>query len=106
MKLRNRDGTPVDPVPFLVVALLAFAVCYSYGPAYFAALGFDIAVGVAASTAAFLGATAVSYYRLVWATRPERPTVASPESRLYRLVLATLACLAAIVLLALPLVAA
>ena len=39
MRLRNRDGSPVDPVPFLVLAAMAFAVAYSFGPIYFDALG-------------------------------------------------------------------
>ena len=51
MRLRNRDGSPVDPVPFLVLAAMAFAVAYSFGPIYFDALGVSLVPALALSTA-------------------------------------------------------
>ncbi|WP_415380286.1 hypothetical protein [Halosimplex sp. TS25] len=104
MKLRNREGTAVDPVPFLVVTGVAFAVAYSYGPLYFAALGLPIGYGVAVSTALFLAATAGTYYRLVWTLRPSHREEVPVGDRFERLVLATVACVGVIGLLALPLV--
>lgn len=105
MDLPNRDGTPIDPVPFFVVTAVAFATCYSYGPVYFVELGFRLVTGVVLSTVAFLGATAAGYYRLVWTGQPAaRRAEVSPGSRLWRLVLLMLVGLGLVVLLALPLV--
>ncbi|WP_436911149.1 hypothetical protein [Halosimplex marinum] len=105
MEFRNREGEAVDPVPFLVVTGTAFAVAYSFGPGYFAALGLSLRGGVVASTGAFAAATAGTYYRLVWTLSPTRREEVPVGDRFERLVLATLACLGLLVLLALPLVA-
>ncbi|WP_224448322.1 hypothetical protein [Haloprofundus salilacus] len=70
MRLGNRDGSPIDPVPFLVVASLAFAVAFAFGPAYGLSFGLSLTVAVALSAVAFLGALALAYYRLVWSVNP------------------------------------
>ncbi|MFC7082051.1 hypothetical protein [Halorussus caseinilyticus] len=43
MRWGNRFGTPVDPVPFLVVAALGFLLCYTFGPSYLMAFGAELA---------------------------------------------------------------
>ena len=57
---RDRDGTPVDPVPFLVVAASAVLVVCSGGPPYLLALGLTrpVAVGLALAVAAVAGGRA------------------------------------------------
>ncbi len=70
VKPTNKRGEPVDPVPFLVVALLAATAVLSLGPVYL--LGFDIAydraigvsVGLAVST------VMIAYYRFIWTASP------------------------------------
>lgn len=104
MPLRNQEGTPVDPVPFLVVAATAFATCYSFGPLYFVALGTDLATGVLTSTGVFLAATGGAYHQLVWTARPDVRAAVDPARRLWRLVLGAAVGIAVVVLLALPLV--
>lgn len=104
MPLRNQEGTPVDPVPFLVVTATAFAICYTFGPLYFVALGTDLTTGVLTSTGVFLAATGGAYHQFVWTTRPDVPTVVDPSRRLWRLVLGAAVGIGVIVLLALPLV--
>ncbi|WP_436926844.1 hypothetical protein [Halosimplex amylolyticum] len=103
MKLRNREGAAVDPVPWFVVTAAAFAVAYSFGPGYFAALGLPIRDGLVVSTGLFLAATAGTYYRFVWAVSPEHRTEVPVGDRFERLVLATLGCIGVVALLALPL---
>lgn len=105
MHLPNRDGTPVDPVPFLVVSLMAFAVSYAFGPMYFSALGLPLDWGVALSTGAFLGASGVAFHRYVWSFDPAIRDEVPASDRFRRLILAAVCCVGAILLLALPLVA-
>ncbi|MFB6152064.1 MAG: hypothetical protein ABEJ40_09695 [Haloarculaceae archaeon] len=106
MHLKNRWGTTVDPVPFLVVAATAFAACYSFGPGYLLSLDLSIEPALAGSTAAFLLVLAVAYYRLVWTYRPAVREVVPVGVRFRRLVLAVVAGAGLVVLLALPLFAA
>lgn len=105
MQFRNDRGTPVDPVPFFVTAGTAFAGCYSFGPAYFRALGLALPLAVGVSTAVFLGTVVVSYHQLVWTARPERRGEVPVEQRLRKFVLGTLIGIAVVVLLSLPLLA-
>lgn len=102
MKLTNRDGTPVDPVPFFVVASLAFLVSFSYGPFYCMALGLSLSWGFVVSGVVFLLVAGASYYRLVWTARPELRGEISAEKRLWRLCYAILVGIALLVLLLLP----
>lgn len=102
MKLTNRHGTPVDPVPFLVVSSLAFLVSFSYGPIYLLALGFSLPIAVAISTVLFVCATAAAYHQMVLTTRPELRGEIPPERRLRRLVYAAAVLLALLALLSLP----
>lgn len=70
MRLGNRDGTPVDAVPFLVAASLAFALTFAFGPAYGLTLGLSLPVAVAASGVVFVVAAVGAYHRLVWTANP------------------------------------
>ncbi|MDR5673763.1 putative membrane protein [Halalkaliarchaeum sp. AArc-CO] len=70
MQLRNREGTPIDPVPFLVAALLAATIAIAWGPVYLLEFGVDLAVAVAVSVAVAAVSVAVAYYRLVWTANP------------------------------------
>ncbi len=105
MKLTNRHGTPVDPVPFFVVTSLSFLVSFSYGPFYCIALGLSLSWGFVVSGAVFLLATGASYHQLVWATRPELQGEIPANQRLWRLFYAILVGIALLVLLLLPFLA-
>lgn len=102
MGLRNREGRPVDPVPFLVVALLAGLLIYSFGPLYLQALGVAVDYGLAACTGVFLATTAIAYYTMVWTSRPDVDAVAGGIS-FGQLWYGILILIALTVLLALPL---
>lgn len=105
LQLRNKHGTPVDPVPFLVIALLGITVVYSYGPIYLtelgASLGFALAVCTGIGTATTLGA----YHRYVWTARPDLRAEVPVAHRLRRLVYGVVIGIAVIVLFSLPLIA-
>ncbi|MFB6123782.1 MAG: hypothetical protein ABEJ78_10030 [Haloferacaceae archaeon] len=103
MKLRNRRGTAVDPVPFLVVAAMAFLVSFSYGPIYCHAVGLRGAAVLGVPAGAFLVACGVAYHRLVWTARPDLRGEVPAERRLARLFYAALAGILVLVGLTLPL---
>lgn len=71
MRLRNRDGVPVDPVPFAVVVGLTFMALLSFGPLYGQALGLPLEAAIAISGALFAVAAVVAFYRQVWTARPD-----------------------------------
>ncbi len=99
---RNREGTPVDPVPFLVVSLTAFLITHAWGPLYLLALGFTTAESLVALTALLVVVVAVAYYRLVWLVDPEKPRVASADQRLSYLFYAIVIGFVLLALLAAP----
>lgn len=103
MRLRNRSGTPVDPVPFLVVAALAFLLCYSCGPLYLLAFDFELPSALAVTTVVFVGATAGAYHQLVWTVTPELKGEVPATLRLRKIILATLVVVGLFALLSLPL---
>ncbi|MFB6101698.1 MAG: hypothetical protein ABEJ73_03960 [Haloplanus sp.] len=103
MRLRNRDGTAVDAVPFLVVTAMAALVIFSVGPIYCLAIGMAGPAVLGAPTAAFVGAVGVAYYRLVHTARPELRGEIPTERRLRGLFYAALAGAALLVALSLPL---
>lgn len=104
VQLTNRHGTPVDPVPFLVVAALSFLVSYSYGPIYCLALGLSLPVGIGISTAVFCVVVALSYDRFVLRIYPELRGEVPAAIRLRGLFYTTLVLSALLVLLGLPFV--
>ena len=103
MHLPNKHGTPVDPVPFLVVALLGVTVAYSYGPIYLTAFGLDLVLSLVISTVIAAAVTVVAYHRYVWTARPDLRGEIPVGWRLRRLVYAVVIGIALIVLLSLPL---
>jgi hypothetical protein len=103
VELTNARGQPVDPVPFLVVATLAFLVSFSYGPIYLMELGLSLPAALGVSTGVFLSLSALAYYRLVWDTRPELRGEVPAERRLRAIVYAALVVVGLLGLLTLPL---
>ena len=103
MRLRNRAGDPVDPVPFLVVAATTLATAYSFGPIYGLAYGLSLRAALVASTAVFLATTAAAYWRLVWTYGPARREVLSAGTRFRRLLYAAAVLAVAMLALGLPL---
>ena len=104
MRLRNRNGTAVDGVPFLVVSAMGFLVTFSFGPLYGSALGFSLTTAIAGSAVAFGITVGAAYYRLIWQARPDLEGEIPADQRLVRLFYAAVALGLLLVLLALPLV--
>ncbi|UIP00055.1 hypothetical protein Hbl1158_01400 [Halobaculum sp. CBA1158] len=105
MRPRNREGDSVDPVPFLVVAGIAFMVVFSAGPIYLMTLfGVDVPVALAGSAAVFGPLAAVAYHRLVWSVRPDLRDELPASWRFRRLLYAALALVLVLLLLSLPFV--
>ena len=103
MALRNDRGTPVDPVPFLVVVLLAFTVSYSYGPLYLMALGLDLGTALVACGLVTLLAGLAAYHRYVRRARPDLRGEIPAALRLRRFFYGVLLGVAVLAGLALPL---
>ncbi|MDS0281116.1 hypothetical protein [Haloarcula onubensis] len=103
--LRNSEGAAVDPVPFLVVSLLGFAVSFAVGPLYVMALGASLPVGLGVAGATTAVTAAVAYHRYVWTERPDLRREIPVDARFGRLVYGLLAGLLAVAALALPLLA-
>lgn len=106
MRLKNSDGTPIDPVPFLVVALLGAMILIAWGPLYLKAHGINQTTAVAASVALTLLTSAIFYYRFIWAANPmvkqEVPAATRYLRFLYGIVIGILVLLGLIALLYLP----
>lgn len=103
MVFKNKDGTPVDPIPFFIVSIMAFTIIFTFGPPYFLALGLRLEVALAACTAIVCISTVTAYYRYVWTTRPTTRAEVPGPVRLKRLFYAILAGFLLVALLALPL---
>lgn len=99
MRLRNRDGTPIDPVPFFVVVCIAFLVSYAWFPIYLGGLGVPTAAALVVASLGFLLATSAAYHQLVWTSDPERRERIPVERRLQRLFYAILIGIALLLLL-------
>lgn len=105
MRLRNRDGSAVDPVPFAVTAGLGSMLTMSLGPLYGQALGASLPTAVAASSAVLLAVVAVAYHRYVWTVRPELRGHVPGAVRIERLFFLMIALAVLLVGLSIPLVA-
>lgn len=105
MKLSNRHGTAVDPVPFVVASLLGMLVSFSYGPGYLMALGFSLTGGLLGALSASTALAALAYHRYVWTYYPELAAEVPVEHRLRRLFYGVLVGVGVLALLALPLLA-
>jgi hypothetical protein len=64
--VHNSDGVTVDPVPFLVVSCLGFAVSFAVGPLYVMELGASLPVGLGVASATTAAVAVVAYHRYVW----------------------------------------
>ena len=104
MRLRNRYGSDVDGVPFLVVSAMAFLVTFSFGPLYGSALGLPLPTSIAGCAVVFGATVCGAYYRLIWQARPELEGEVPASQRLVRLLYVAIALGLLLVLLALPLV--
>ncbi|KAB1187179.1 MULTISPECIES: hypothetical protein [Haloferax] len=104
MHLQNRHGKNVDPVPFLVVASLAFMFVISFGPLYGTIFGLSIAMGVVGSLVVSVGCGMLAYYRFVWTVDPDHRAEIPPSVRMQNLGYATIAFFLLLVLLLLPVV--
>jgi hypothetical protein len=102
MAVRNRWGTAVDPVPFLVVAATAFATCYSFGTVYLLAFDLSLRVALAGATAVFALAVLAAYHRLVWTYRPAAREEVPVGVRFERVVLAAAVGVGLLALCSLP----
>lgn len=100
---RNRDGTPIDPVPFAVVALLGAMIAIAWGPLYLKAHGVAERPAVAASVVLAGLTVCVAYYRYVWTANPtvleEIPAVVRYRRLLYAIVIGVIVVLALVALL-------
>jgi len=101
MRLSNRNGTPVDPVPFFVVSGLACMLSLSFGPLYGQAFGLSLPVSLLVSIVVSGTVTAASFYWQVWDTYPLEETPL--EIRFERLFYGALAFGVIVVALTLPL---
>lgn len=103
MHLRNRHGTPVDPVPFVVVVGLTFMVLLSFGPLYGRELGLALETAIVLSAALFALAVMIAFYRQIWTFCPETtdsvPSAVRAERLFYLIPILT----ALIIALAIPL---
>lgn len=100
----NRHGDPIDPVPFLVSAGLAFMLVFSLGPIYGLSYGLSLAWSLAASAVAFCGLAGVAYAQLVRSAPPVDAGPLPPGPRFERLLYAALGFGIVLVALTVPLV--
>jgi len=84
MEVRNRDGDPVDPVPFLVSVGISGMMTLSLGPLYGLAYGVPVARSVTVSAVVTAAVAAAAFHRLVWIAPPRWVTI-PPKIRFQRL---------------------
>lgn len=72
MKFRNRNGTPIDPIPFFVVAGIGFTVFLAWGPVYLLGHGVSLDIAVTVSAVLAIVSVVTAYYRYVWIANPLR----------------------------------
>lgn len=85
MRLRNRDGVAVDPVPPLVVGAAAFLLSFSLVPGYLLSFGVSLPVALVTSGVVFVGLAAVTSHQMVWRARPDLQGEVPAADRLRRL---------------------
>lgn len=104
MELRNREGTPVDPVPFLVVSVTVFLMSFSSGPFYCLTLGLGTVEAVLLPAAVFVFGSIGAYRHFVWNAHPELRAEIPAEYRLQRLFYAMMIVAVLLVALVAPVV--
>lgn len=70
MRVRNSEGVPVDPVPFLVVALLSGTALVTFATPYLMAFGVNVGRALVVSLTLSVGAAALAYHRFIWTMDP------------------------------------
>jgi multisubunit Na+/H+ antiporter MnhB subunit len=103
LRVHNRHGDRIDPVPFLVTVGIAFAFAFSFGPIYGLSYGLSLSASLGLSTLAFAAATAIAYQRLVRRAPPLDAGPLPPGPRVERLLYAGVALGVLIVALTVPL---
>lgn len=103
--LRNRDGVTIDPVPFLVVSVLGFAMSFVVAPLYVMAFGATLATGLAVAVATTLVTALAAYYRYIWTERPALRSEVPVQARFERLLYGVVAGFLLVAALALPFLA-
>ena len=101
---QNREGTPVDPVPAIVVIVTTFLVLFAWGPIYFLALGVSLSFGFVVLIAVFVVLAGATYHQLIWTADPARRNEVPVTYRIDRLRYSVAILIALVVLLALPFV--
>lgn len=91
----DRDGEPVDPVPFLVVAAIGLLVSVSFLPPVVIELGGSPIHGVGVALLAASVFTVAAYRRMVSKGRASLREEIPPESRLRTIVYGVLVAAAA-----------
>lgn len=84
MEARNRDGEPVDAVPFLVSTGILGMLTLSLGPLYGLAYGVPITASLLLSAGVTAAVAVVAFHRLIWAAPPTWVTI-PPAVRFQRL---------------------
>ncbi len=101
MRLSNRRGVPIDPVPFIVVTGLGCMLLLSFGPLYGQAFGLSLSSALLVSITLSAVVTVGAFYWEVWDGTPAAETPV--ELRAERLYYGTLAFAVIFVVLTLPL---
>ncbi len=90
LRVHNKRGERVDPVPFLVSVGLGFMLALSFGPVYGLSYGLSLTTSLALSALAFAGVVAVAYAQLVRSAPPVDAGPLPPGPRFERLLYAAL----------------
>ncbi|MUW15609.1 hypothetical protein GJ633_13960 [Halorubrum sp. CBA1125] len=90
MRVHNRHGDRIDPVPFAVTVGLAFMLTLSFGPIYGLSYGLSLTASLALSTLAFACATALAHHQLVRSAPAVDAGPLPPGPRVERLLYAVL----------------
>ncbi|WP_373188616.1 hypothetical protein [Halolamina sp.] len=104
MAFRNRDGTTVDVVPFVVSCGSLFLLLYSFGPLYLQALGLGLLQALGVTTAIFAATVVAAYRRQVTGATPMLSGEVPASLRFRRLFYLMLIIAGIVLLLSLPLV--
>lgn len=101
--MKNREGTDVDPMPWVVVASLGFMLLFSLGPIYLRAYGLTIGPALGVCVLLFGVVVVLSYWRYVYTARPDLRAEVDPEVRLERLFYAVIAGVLLLAAISMPL---
>lgn len=90
VRVHNKHGDRIDPVPFVVSVALAFMLAMSFGPVYGLSYGFSLVTAVGLSLLGFAGFVAVAYDQLVRSAPPRDAGPLPPGPRVERLLYAAI----------------